>query len=264
MNIINTPVIDFHSHVGRIGNYNIIDDMDWYIKNLDAAGVDKSFVSYIFDGKASNCNDKVYDFVQKNPKRFGGFAHVTPHYMEEAIPELDRAFNKLDMKALKIYPPFYPRPVNHESWFPIFEWCNENKIPVKSHTQYGPGEHKNDDNGRPILFVDLAQRFPDINWILAHAGNMEEGRIESVKAAIECPNIYLETCSSYGDHGAIEYFVNELGDDRILYGSDLPLIDARFGVGRIVTAKISEDSKRKFLGLNALKVLNLNEAEVSI
>ena len=59
-------------------------------------------------------------------------------------------------------------------------------------------------------------------------------------------------------------FVNELGDDRILYGSDLPLIDARFGVGRIVTAKISEHSKRKILGLNALKVLNLNEAEVSI
>ena len=57
MNIINTPVIDFHSHVGRMGNYNIIDDMDWYIKNLDAAGVDKSFVSNIFDGKASNCND---------------------------------------------------------------------------------------------------------------------------------------------------------------------------------------------------------------
>ena len=28
MNIINTPVIDFHSHVGRTGNYNIIDDMD--------------------------------------------------------------------------------------------------------------------------------------------------------------------------------------------------------------------------------------------
>ena len=26
MNIINTPVIDFHSHVGRMGNYNIIDD----------------------------------------------------------------------------------------------------------------------------------------------------------------------------------------------------------------------------------------------
>ena len=62
----------------------------------------------------------------------------------------------------------------------------------------------------------------------------------------------------------ILYFEDATRVDRILYGSDLPLIDARFGVGRIVTAKISEHSKRKILGLNALKVLNLNEAEVSI
>ena len=86
--------------------------------------------------------------------------------------------------------------------------------------------------------------------------------IESVKAAQECPNIYLETCTSYGDHGTIEYFVDSLGDDRILYGSDVPLIDPRFGVGRIATANISTESKRKILGLNALKVLNLKESEV--
>ena len=257
-----TTVIDFHSHVGRMGNYNVYDDQDWYVKTLDDAGVDKCFVSYIFDGKAENCNDIVYEFVQKNPKRFGGFAHVNPHYIDEAIPELDRAFNKLGMKALKIYPPFADYPVNHESWYPIFEWCNENNIPIKSHTQYGPGEFRHDYGGRPILFIDLAQKFPDVNWILAHSGNFELGRIESVKAAQECPNIYLETCSSYGDHGTIEYFVDSLGDERILYGSDVPLIDPRFGVGRIVTANISTESKRKILGLNALKVLNLKESEV--
>ena len=70
------------------------------------------------------------------------------------------------------------------------------------------------------------------------------------------------TSPPYGDHGTIEYFVDSLGDDRILYGSDVPLIDPRFGVGRIATANISTESKRKILGLNALKVLNLKESEV--
>ena len=84
---MDTPIIDFHSHVGRMGNFNIYDDQDWYVRTLDAAGVDRSFVSYVFHGEARRCNNFVAEFVAMNPDRFGGFAFVTPHYIEEAIPD---------------------------------------------------------------------------------------------------------------------------------------------------------------------------------
>ena len=107
------------------------------------------------------------------------------------------------------------------------------------------------------MFIDLAERFTNVNWILAHAGNKELGRIDAVEAAKACPNIFLETCTSYGDHGSIEFLVEGAGADRVLYGSDMPLMDARIQVGRIVTADISDNAKRQVLGLNAIRLLGL-------
>ena len=48
------------------------------------------------------------------------------------------------------------------------------------------------------------------------------------------------------------------GEDRVLYGSDMLLMDARLQVGRIVTADISAEAKRKVLGLNAIELLGLD------
>ena len=79
-----------------------------------------------------------------------------------------------------------------------------------------------------------------------------------MQAAQACPNIFLETATSFGDHGTIEYLVEGAGADRVLFGSDMPLMDARFQVARIVTASISDDAKRKVLGLNAIKLLGLD------
>ncbi len=79
----------------------------------------------------------------------------------------------------------------------------------------------------------------------------------SVEVANECPNIYLETCSSGADHGTIEYMVEHAGADRVLYGSDMPLMDSRFQVARIVTADMPDQAKRQVLGLNAIRLLGL-------
>ena len=67
----------------------------------------------------------------------------------------------------------------------------------------------------------------------------------------------METCTSFGAQGTIEFLVEGVGGDRVLFGSDMPLIDGKFGVGRIVTADISDEDKKKILGLNAMKLLNI-------
>ena len=71
------------------------------------------------------------------------------------------------------------------------------------------------------------------------------------------PNVYLETCSSFRTPGVIEQLVSEVGADRVLFGSDIPLMDPRCQIGKIITADISDDAKRQVLGLNAMKLLGL-------
>jgi predicted TIM-barrel fold metal-dependent hydrolase len=49
--------------------------------------------------------------------------------------------------------------------------------------------------------------------------------------------------------------VNEAGADRVLFGSDQPLMDPRSQLGKIITAEISEAAKRQVLGENACRLL---------
>ena len=94
--------------------------------------------------------------------------------------------------------------------------------------------------------------------MLAHSGNRREGQFRAIEAAKSSRNIYLETCTSLADHGTIERLVDGAGADRVLYGSDMPLMDARMQIGRIATANISNDAKRRILGLNAMELLGIS------
>ena len=70
-------------------------------------------------------------------------------------------------------------------------------------------------------------------------------------------NVYLETCSSFRSPGVIERLVMEAGADRVIFGSDTPLMGPRCQIGKILTAKISDQEKRLIIGENACRILKL-------
>ena len=249
-------IIDFHNHLGRHAEFSADDEINRFLKIMDASGVDQACINciYHYSGDHREGNNYVSEIVKKYPDRFIGVAYVSPLYPEEVIDELNRAFDVLNLKYLKIYPNYLQKPVNDPSYFPIFEWGNSRGIVIMCHASYIFDEPP---FTRPKLFVELAKRFNKIKWVLAHSGNMKQGQIEAVSAAQQCNNIFLETASSWGEHGTIEYLVSEAGEDKILYGSDMPLLDARNQIGRIITANISNSAKQKILGENTAKLLNL-------
>ena len=251
---MNTPVVDFHCHVGRQGMYGVNDDPERYLRILDAAGVDVACVNCNFYSDARIGNDAVAKFVDEWPDRFVGAAFVTPHYPEEAVRELDRCFDELGMKFIKIYPDYFGRPNDDPAYFPIYEWANDRGAAIMGHATFVFDPPHLDI---PARFLGLHERFPNVTWVLAHAGNDTEGQIGAVEAAQRCEKIVLETCTSYGEHGTIERLVNGAGSDRVIYGSDMPLMDARLQIARILTADISDEAKRKVLGLNTMRLLSL-------
>ena len=248
--MIDTPVIDFHFHVGSWGRYGMDDDPALSLRVMDAAGIDKACANCIFHGDASRGNDLVSKWVTQWPDRFIGVAFVTPHYPEEMIPELERAFDKLGMKFIKIYPTYFGRPQDDPAYFPVYEWANERGLSVMSHATYSF-----DDKtvSIPKRYYALSKRFPQVNWVMAHAGGSKsQGAIE---AARDLPRVYLETCGS--SLQGIEFAVNGAGEDRVLFGTDMPLLDGIQQLAKVVTADISDAAKRKVLGLNAIRLLKL-------
>ena len=252
---MDTPVIDFHAHVGNARRGAHVADPDVYIRIMDAAGVDKACINCIWFSDARVGNDLVATFVDKHPDRFVPVAFVTPYYPAEAIRELERAFDQLGSKFLKIYPDYFGKPNDDPAYFPIYEWLNDRGLAVMSHPTY-----PFDPPGTTMLgrYSALSERFPNVKWVFAHAGGAGSRRLHgAIEAARALPNVHLETATSESNDGAFEYLVGEVGSDRVLYGSDIPVFDPRHQVGKIATSNITNQDKRNILGLNAMRLLGL-------
>lgn len=246
-------VIDFHGHVGRWDRYGMIDDPTKILHAMDKAGIDLACLFHIFQPDSVTSNNLTAQFVAQHPDRFVGFAYVSPLMPERMIPELTRAIDQLHFPAIKLYPPYTPWPLNEPVWAPIYEFANERGLAVIFHT--GP-----EPQSLPKFVSEIAPRYPQANFVIGHAGNTPVERAQAIAAVQTNPNVYLETSSTFRTPGVIEQLVTMAGADRVLYGSDLPLMDPRPQIGKIITAQISPAVKRLILGDNARRLLYRNSS----
>jgi predicted TIM-barrel fold metal-dependent hydrolase len=241
-------VIDFHAHVGRMEHTGMKDDPGLMLHAMDAAGIDRACLFYIFYPDGTTGNDLTARFVAAHPDRFIGFAYVSPLMPERIEPELNRAIDDLGFAAIKLYTPYTPWELNQSHWDPILRFADERGLVIISHT----GE-----DALPKFFSEVAPRYPRAKFVAGHSGNTPSERAQAIAAARAYPNVYLETCSTFRTPGVIEQLVEEAGADRVLFGTDMPLMDPRPQLGKVITARISDSAKRKILGENARRLLGI-------
>jgi uncharacterized protein len=243
-------VIDFHGHTGNWESMSMLDEPSRMLHAMDAAGVDQACVFNIFHPNGRMGNDGTARFVARHPDRFIGFAYVSPMMPETNAAELTRAMDELHLRAIKIYPPYTTFPLDHDAWHPIFAFAEARGLVVLSHTDNG-------ELSEPRRLGTAAARFPGAVFVAGHAGNIEPYRTQAIDMARDLPNFYVETCSTYRAPGVIEQLVQGAGADRVLFGSDQPLMDPRTQLGKILTADISHEDKRLVMGGNARRLLGL-------
>ena len=98
---------------------------------------------------------------------------------------------------------------------------------------------------------------PNVAFIIGHSASGWPMIDESCTEAKRRENVHLDLTGSILVYMAIETMVNRVGADRILFGTDIPFIDAAPGLGRVLMARLSDDEKRKILGLNAKAIFGL-------
>ena len=248
--IKDAEVIDIHGHVGSWDHIAMIDNAETMLRTMDAAGVDRACLFYIFDADSRAANDRTVSFTSCHPNRFIPFAYIFPAAPELMVDEAKRAIDELGCKAIKTYPPYTTVTIDDPIWDPLYEFVQERGLALITHTS-------SEWQSYPKYLGEVARRFPGGNFISGHSGNMQEYRDQAIAAAKAYSNFYLETCSTFRTPGVIEELVREGGAERVLYGSDLPLMDPRSQIGKIITADISDEDKRRILGENARRLLKI-------
>ena len=107
--------------------------------------------------------------------------------------------------------------------------------------------------------AEMAKKYPDCTFIGAHMGGMAnwERVLYYIKDA---RNIYFDTayCAEYmSDEMFMEMF-RAYGEDRILFGSDLPWSDPHDEIRMIDRMPISDSAKEKIFYKNAVELLKID------
>lgn len=221
------------------------------LQSLDQCGISRIWISAhsAVGPDMWRGNDEVAAVVTAHSDRFVGYATINPNYGREAAEdELERCFGQLGMKAVKIHPGLHGQSVAEEGYEVVWEYASDKSVIVLSHT-WNACPYSD-----PLLFSEVARRYPKARILLGHSGGEFEGYLKAIKAAKEFENLYLDITGSQVMYGTVEMLVREVGDERVLFGTDTPFLDPRPQVGRVIYSRLPERTKRKILGLNFLSL----------
>jgi predicted TIM-barrel fold metal-dependent hydrolase len=189
-------------------------------------------------------NALVAEATARHPGRLFGYATVNPHYIEESRAELEQCFRHPGFIGLKFHCGLHNCPVEAPGYRPAIEFANEHGLTILIH-HAGPVER----------MAPLAEQFPAANFLSAHVGGWN-GRVPDVamQLAKQYANVYLDLAASTVYNRALERMVREVGAHKIVHGSDMPLMDPAYQIGRVTKAEITDQEKETILVGNARRL----------
>lgn len=253
-------VIDAHCHSGASWygfNHNKLTAYD-IAKNYEKFGIDKGCLSswevaYDFE----HGNQEVLKIYKELPEVFIPFVILAPRDGQEAVDMLRRYVEDYHFKGVKIHPSCNRFRVDSK-WLmdPICEKCAEYKIPMLIHSE-------NNGYCNALMIGELAGRHPGVNFIVAHLGDEGGmGYLDCIEAAKDHANIYLDTTGCANEVFHIPTCIEQLGSERIVFGTDSPICSMKVEMDKIVYADafgfpVTEKDKANILGLNIQRLLGL-------
>lgn len=237
-------ILDFHSHTGgKCMWYHLPDSStDEMVAEMDRHGVDMA-VTFPFSSITSDFvhgNRIVADAVSKHPARLVGFACVNPHYPDEIKPELAEC-KQLGLRGVKLIPHYQKYPEEGPNILLACEFAHENHWPILNHN-WGPPEY----------LEKLARTYHNACFIMGHYfGDISPAYADVVR---RCDNVFQCTCAAL-NFGEVETMARIMPPDKLVYGSDFTDLPIMFSMAPILYARISDDDKRKILGLTGKRIL---------
>ena len=249
MDIRQIVAIDTHTHL----NHGVEGDssgeklpvfsakLDWLRRVNRAAGIDRmccsTFSSLLRDTRTYEENEYMANLVQQVDYLYQ-WVVVDPRN-ERTFDQARQLLATPKCVGIKIHPLCHKYTLE-EFGDELFTFASEHKAIVQIHATVDDADH----------ILPFADKYPDVTFIMAHLGG------EAYANAIEFAkhgNVYVDTSGINSSRNAvIEYTVERVGSERILFGTDT--YAAGFQRGRIDYALISDEDKVNILRDNALRL----------
>jgi len=259
-------IVDIHTHVfpdkiaerasSGIGSFYEMPVLyDGTLSTLYRQGDRAGITHYVLHAVATNPNQaaRINDFlaqtIANEPDRLTGFAGIHPAH-PDPIAGMERA-RGLGLRGIKIHPDIQQFCVDDARMFPLYEAMGSNMI-LLTHA----GDHRYDYSspGRLRRVRDL---FPRLTMICAHLGGWSVW--DNAQEMLCGQNVYVDSSSAlfWLEPRRALALIRAYGADRVLFGTDYPVWDARVELDRLDALGLTEDERSAILYANAAQLLGL-------
>ena len=258
-----TPRLNaFWSAIKILGETSSGIALDEQIRRMDAAGIEKGLMvattggpvgSDIFFEKPVK---RIAEVIAAHPRRFKGIVGLNPSSIMPWLRKLEEAVKEHGFIGAHLYPHWFGEAPDHRMYYPFYAKCAELGIPIQIQVGHSAQAFL-PTVARPMSLDRVAIDFPELKIIGIHIGY--PWTEEMISVAWKHKNVWIGSdahAPKYWDPSFVR-FINSRGQDKVLFGTDWPVIDFERSVMEIDALDLKETARKKLLWENAVRVYNL-------
>ncbi len=235
------------------------------IESMDRDGIDVSVATNMGWSSLELCqktNDYLMESVSRYPDRLIGFGMIDPRW-ENAPAEIERCATGGLRGIGELMPHLQSFDLGDKDLMhPIVEAAKNHDMIILTHSSEPVGHiYPGKGNVHPEMLYRFITNFPEQPIVCAHWGGGLPfyALMPEVGKALE--NVWFDTAASpfLYKYNIFPLAVEQIGVDKILFGSDFPLItQKRIITGLAEKTSLSEKARDRILGENASALLGLD------
>jgi predicted TIM-barrel fold metal-dependent hydrolase len=245
--------------------------LEKHIERMDRAGINIAFLAASKSGNKGHPSsyqipyESVSEAVKKYPKRLRGMAGIDPTEGMEGVRKLEYAVRQLGFVGAHLYPHWFELPPHHRKYYPFYAKCVELGVPIQvqvGHCLIYSKDRPLKSVGRPIYLDTIACDFPELKLIGIHTG--WPWVEEMISVAWKHPNVYIGSDAYAPKYWKPEFiqFINAWGQDKVLFGTDFPIIDFERATSEVDELGLRPEAKEKLMWKNACRVYALDVSDL--
>lgn len=248
-------IFDAHLHIpsdnGENFQWNLVTrNMQEFVAYLNKCGVQRGVISSSWSNKAQTPEDyrqgnrEVAKYVDKYRGRFRGSCVITPFRIDEALREIEQCSQQYGFVWLGEFCNYmtgyrYDTP----EWTEVMKLATQLNLVMQIHANTREMQH-------------LGENFPDTTIVFPHLGGTKEDIFARIAIVARHKNAYIDLSGSGIERvGILEKAVQEIGADRVLYGSDFTINEPSAVIARVRNAFLTAEDRERILFRNVERLL---------
>ncbi|MCK4273297.1 MAG: amidohydrolase [Dehalococcoidales bacterium] len=234
------------------------------IESMDRDGVDVSVIVNYGWSTHELCvenNDYILESITRYPRRLIGFCAVSSYVDDVSLDEIERCVRAGARGVGELRPDTQSADFTRkEAMEPFVGLLREHRLILLTHASEPVGHiYPGKGAATPELLYKFIVNFPGLPVVCAHWGGGLPfyALMPEVRQALE--DVYFDTAvSPFLYRPEIYRHVTQLvGADRVLFGTDYPVLPASRLLDEIDSAGLQEDEKNMILSGNARRLLGI-------